>query len=105
MMHTVVQQLKLSQNGVEWVLKQLPAAGDPHERPPSQTSQVFRAIAAQVTSHWIVQQKLSIAHTSSQQLSSEHAGPPCGEQQSPASASPHWAIGQGPEAFEHSVVR
>ena len=105
MMQTVVQQLKLSQNGVEWTLKQLPAFGDPHETPPWQFLQVFRAIAAQVTSHWIVQQYSSTAHTSSQHASSEQAGPPWGEQQSPASLSPQRASGQGPSASEHSEVR
>lgn len=105
MMQTVVQQLKLSQKGDWCDWKQLPALGEPHESPPSHTVQEFRAIAAQVTSHWTVQQKLSIAQTSSQQFSSEHAGPPCGAQQSPASVSPQRGRGQGPVASEHSEVR
>jgi hypothetical protein len=105
MMQTVVQQLKLSQKGVWCDEKQLPALGDPHEIPPSQIVQVLRAMAAQVTSHWTVQQKLSIAQTSSQQFSSEQAGPPCGAQHSPASWSPQRGSGQGPVASEHSEVR
>lgn len=103
-LHTIEQHAKLSQKGVLWGLKQLPAAAAPHSKVSPQSHDLTdAAMPAHWMSHVTWQQMGSCAHTDEQQERFSHAGPSCGTQQSPLPLSPHCGLGQASLGPPHSA--
>ena len=83
---TALQQVASSQEGPSCGTQHAPVIGLPHSS--AQTPQYSIASDAQLASHSTSQQKLSAAHTGTQQAGSAQAGVACASQQFPAAGSP-----------------